>query len=375
MIPENPNSSELRESLDSSITSSHYKTVNREVADWISYQIGRLTRNQASRPYWHSLCVVTALIILLGFLVTVALKRVWPDLRSISLFVFSTAYIFCLQLAVEAYIRSTFSSLHNFFLSRLDSAGDLEDIASWLRDTFDRRRQLAFGITFTLLVHLGFVSLDLSLFDRFGFGLVAANVLLNFFHGICVYFAFAYLLWLFTRLRNYQFDLFAADPSSTETIMHLATTLTYGFYIAVGFATAMTVFFSLSNILPQASIVVTLISIWVYTITLFVANQFILSSIIVRAKWKALNKIQSQIHELESSERILSETTLGHIGKLIDYHQRIKETRNSALDVRALINVVNSLLLPTLSILATNSRPFVEFLKTIGKFLSQLVGA
>lgn len=107
---------------------------------------------------------------------------------------------------------------------------------------------------------------------------------------------------------------------------------------------------------------------WGYTIVLFIGIQNILSNIIVRAKWKTLNKIQEQIRELESQGPVLSKETLEHIGKLIDYHDRIRATRNTAFDLRALLNFLNSLILPTISVLLSNGRDLLDLLADIGSF-------
>ena len=55
------------------------------------------------------------------------------------------------------------------------------------------------------------------------------------------------------------------------------------------------------------------------------------------------------LRELQEKEPILSEETLTHIDKLMDYYDRIEATKNSALNIRAGLNFLNSLLLPVLA--------------------------
>ncbi len=99
---------------------------------------------------------------------------------------------------------------------------------------------------------------------------------------------------------------------------------------------------------------------WVPTIALFVASQYTLARIITNAKWQTLNGIQAQIAELQAREPILGEETLAHINKLMDYHDRIAATPDSALDVRAGLNFLNSLLLPLLAFVLANLTPILE---------------
>ena len=48
------------------------------------------------------------------------------------------------------------------------------------------------------------------------------------------------------------------------------------------------------------------------------------------------------------------------INRLMDYHDRIKATRNSALDLRAGLNFLNSLLLPLLAFLLANLKEVLK---------------
>ena len=93
----------------------------------------------------------------------------------------------------------------------------------------------------------------------------------------------------------------------------------------------------------------------VLIIAFFATNQIALGKIISRAKWKTLNEIQAQIEKLRAQEDIPGEKTLEHLGKLMDYHDRIKATRGSALDVGASLRFLNSLLLPPAGLRAGES--------------------
>jgi hypothetical protein len=113
---------------------------------------------------------------------------------------------------------------------------------------------------------------------------------------------------------------------------------------------------------PQPGIVFS-IFVWAPTVILYATGQYHLSEVIIRAKWKTINEIQKQVEELYKGEKIPDKDTMDRLGKLMDYHDRIRDTPNSALNFRAGLNFLNSLLLPVLAFVAANLRDVVNFFK------------
>jgi len=87
---------------------------------------------------------------------------------------------------------------------------------------------------------------------------------------------------------------------------------------------------------------------------MFALNHTSLSSIIRRAKWKTLNEIQVKVEKLQAVENFEDKETMEAINRLMDYHDRVKATRNSALDFGTYLNFINSLLLPLLAFILGN---------------------
>lgn len=185
------------------------------------------------------------------------------------------------------------------------------------------------------------------------------SVITQFQFGMFIYYLFL-LLALPARLSRYQFRLYAADPSSSEVIDHLSDMLNNLVYIAAVGATIVTLFGALFGLLTLSFIIMLVLVVWGPLTAFFVTNQYALAKIITRAKWKTLNEIQAKIETLEAQEDIPSEKTLVHLTKLMDYHDRIKATRNSALDLRAGLNFLNSLLLPLLAFLLANLKEVLK---------------
>jgi hypothetical protein len=131
-------------------------------------------------------------------------------------------------------------------------------------------------------------------------------------------------------------------------------------YIAAVLAAIVTLVAALLGWLTLATIIFLALVGWGPLTALFVTNQVALAKIITRAKWKKLNEIQAQIEKLEAEENIAEKETMETINRLMDYHDRIKATRNSALDLRAGLNFLNSLLLPLLAFLLGNLKEVLK---------------
>jgi hypothetical protein len=75
--------------------------------------------------------------------------------------------------------------------------------------------------------------------------------------------------------------------------------------------------------------------------------------------------VQTKIEKLYSGEDIPDKDTLDRLSKLMDYHDRIKATPNSALNFRSSLNFLNSLLLPILAFVFANLDKVMEVIRGI----------
>jgi hypothetical protein len=76
-----------------------------------------------------------------------------------------------------------------------------------------------------------------------------------------------------------------------------------------------------------------------------------------------LNEVQTKVEQLYKEQKIPDEDTLDRLAKLMDYHDRIKGTPNSALNFRASLNFLNSLLLPILAFVIANLREVLDLFR------------
>jgi hypothetical protein len=87
-----------------------------------------------------------------------------------------------------------------------------------------------------------------------------------------------------------------------------------------------------------------------------------ISGIITRSKRKSLNEVEAQMAALRPRADPPDNETLETLLWLWDYHDRIKGTRNSALDIKGIMDLANTLLIPLLAFLIANREAIFELL-------------
>lgn len=348
---------EKREELKRQLAATEYKTLGRSIADWAGQFNQKLTRNPEALPFWYSITLILLLVMVLGLITSILLSEfaVHPesDLFGISVVGFVLVAVFM----GEAYFGFFFTSYRKNLLDAMESTTDLIDLQRRLAGIFSVKNQLVFGLGYAVLSGLYSVIFNPTLGFGIGISLRIGDILI----GSYLYIVFQ-ILRLIGRLGRYQFKLYAADPSNSEVIDNLANMLNYGVYIYAIVAAIFTLIIASLQGLTPANTIFVVLTTWGPTVVFFVINQYVLTSIITRAKWRTLNGIQTQIETLQAQENILSAETLGHIDKLMDYHDRIRATRNSALNLRASLNFLNSLLLPVIAFVLANLNQIIELI-------------
>jgi hypothetical protein len=257
----------------------------------------------------------------------------------------------------------TFFQAH--LLDSLESVTDLADIQNWLDATFSSnsiKKQLLYGLVVSIVAVLFLGDFNSVITNKLNFGLfISISNWILIILGGSYFYIFHKSFLLSGRFRQYQIKLNKANPSSSEVLDHMNDLFNYSLYTVAILVAIVT--FIIVNFIGRttSNIILLALLVWGPTVVVFAGNQYTFSKIITRAKWVTLNKIQTQIEELQEQEPILSEETLAHIGKLMDYYDRIVATKNSALDIRAGLNFLNSLLLPLLAFIVANGEKISEF--------------
>jgi hypothetical protein len=353
---------EKRETLKRRLASGEYKTLVDLCLGWFEQLVRKVTRQAKPLPLW---VISTALVLIMsvaGFSIiyfTDNLFVVTPSLNQVSLLInFLIIALFGGQaiissIAINQLIRSHFSLLHDMVLDAIESEKSMDDIKNWLEATCNKKYHLLVAIIGGVSAGLYARSLlNASLFLFIGNGAAFIIIIFSIFSTVFLQLLFMILI-LSGRLSKYHLKLFAPDPSNSELIFQLSNKLNLVVYFVGVYAAVMTFIFVESKFFTSAGIFLVLI-LWLPLIALFILNQTSLTSIIRRAKWKTLNEIQAQVEELRVTGSLKNKDTIEAINRLMDFHDRIKATRNSAVDLRTVLNFINSLLLPLLAFLLGN---------------------
>jgi hypothetical protein len=254
---------------------------------------------------------------------------------------------------INQYIRRVFALWHSQVLDATESVGSLDEFEYWLGLACNRRLQLLWTVIGGLLSGLNLVAvINAQLGLVLGYSFISTIIMANMLGWPLVYLLLTVVL-LSATLRRYDLKLFASDPSSSELVSHLSSELGFFVYYVGVYAAIVTIVFALSGVLASFGILLILIY-WLPIIAIFILNQTSLSSIIRRVKWKTLNEIQTKVEKLQTSKNFGNQETMDSIKRLMDYHDRVKATRDSALDFRAYLGFFNSLLLPLLAFILGN---------------------
>ena len=354
---------EKREELKRRLAAGEYKTLVDIFLEWFDRLIRKITRRSEPLPIWQT----TVGLILAVTLIVYAAVYVADDLAifqdlielmgldfglgislSISILVFYITSI----VVINQYIARIFVLWRDMILDSTESVTSLEEFESWLERTGNWRWNLLTAIIVGLLFSTYYVaisSIRLGVFAgySFTFGTFVSGIL----GGV-----FIYLFWmvvlLSAKLRRYDLKLFPVDPASSELISRLSSVFGSIVYFVAVIASYLTLVAVSSGAFLTLGII--LLIVWLPIIAMFILNQTSLSSIIRRAKWKTLNGIQEKVEKLQIVENFEDKETIEAINRLMDYHDRVKATRNSAIDLGTTLNFINSLLLPIIAFILGN---------------------
>lgn len=357
---------EKREELKRRLAAGEYKTLVDVFLAWINRAIQKITRQTKPLPLWLMtilLSIFTDLIFFGAIYIAgdfIVMRKVvlsyglgygWGIISMIFVTVLTNANL----IIINQSIGRIFVLWHDNILNATESISSLQKFEDWLEKVCNWRQHFIAAILGGLLLTIVIVALlNITLGVLAGYGFTFGIAIANILSAVFLY-QFAMVILLPMMLRNYDLKLFAADPATSELLSHLSGELGFFIYIIAFYSAIITLGSFTGESYQSASVGIVLVLVfWLPIIIMFVANQTSLSSLVRRAKWKTLNEIQAKVEKLQASENFEAKETMDAINRLLDYHERVNKTRISALDFRAYLNFINSLLLPLLAFLLGN---------------------
>ena len=356
---------EKREELKRRLAAGEYKTLVDVILRWIDRVIRKLTRRSEPLPIWF-IAVILWVGISLTINMAVLITGGWSTYRLVVesyglgfglgvlinesvniLFIVSTVVI-------NQYMGRLFVLWRDSILDITESEASLKEFEDWLKKSCNWRLHIFVTlIPVMVLTPYGIILTSTLLRTKIDFWNVFSSVVISIFAWAFLY-QFLMVILLAARLRRYDLKLFSADPGSSEVISRLSDELGFFIYYVAIYAAILTLGTSWLGLLSSLLGFALVLLLWLPITVLFILNQTSLSSIIRRAKWKTLNEIQAKVEKLQAAENFEDKETMEAINRLMDYHDRVKATRNSALDFGTYLNFINSLLLPLLAFILGN---------------------
>jgi len=346
-----------REELKRQLAAGKYKTLIDVILDWVSRLIQRATRGHQPVPVWYSATFILLTTILIGLLAVALLGEFTTLQRFVGQLGPFTMLVLVLATAsmvfVNLFIADILTILRKSVLDVVESTRTLDEIKQWLAVISMRRLILIVSVvggvaagayaSFLVTTTVGYSP---------GNGLALLLILFGIQSAVFVLYLF-FIADFSVRIGRFELKLFRSDPSSSEIIAHLSGVVSSFVYLVAVYGAVLILGTASLGLLGSFGIVVVAL-LWVPILVIFATHQIGLARVIQRAKWKTLNAIQATIDALRIEEYRSEKEMREAIVWFLDYHDRVRATRNSALDLRASLNFLNSLLLPLLAFILTN---------------------
>jgi hypothetical protein len=314
--------------------------------------------------HWFNGSVIAVLLLGSGLGLSAFLgeRLTWPE---IWLMTWAAATGSLALIANKVNVRIFLETFRGSCLDKIRSLEDLNHLDDWLRANFYIPRPLFSGLLVGPILGslLEFNWLANNPVD-YHLGPFYVLILASIEAAWVAYYFYPFYVSLPARLSHYHYDLYAMDPSSSEVVGRLSHLLTTILYVSLGVIVWLTLGLVGFNVLNVFSTFIFSLTVWAPTVALYLAGQIHLSNLITPAKWKTLNQIQTRVEMLDKKQAIPDRETLQRLKELMDYHDRVKSTPDSALNFRAILNFLSALLLP---VLAASVERVVNFIKDLVK--------
>jgi hypothetical protein len=294
---------------------------------------------------WISAAVVMIANLLIGVTISTLLKETqFTSLDAIRMNFMWVAYTY---FTIPLFLNMNARLVEFLRLRLVESIQDkqaIHDLLLWSRNWLGPKKtqilfSLGFGIVVALLSFYGIHPLA-----KFSIG-QAFIYFINFFHAAVGMYGLLSIFVFVWKLNKWDLMLYPDDPASSPILIQLSRELRD--YILSLASVGAILMFLVGSLAGLSSLIIssTLIIVWIPIIALFIMENNVFTDQITRVKFDRLEKIQAKIVKLSNLEKMDREATV-QIMSLMDYHDRVKSTRNSLYNPQAFINLLGSLALP-----------------------------
>jgi hypothetical protein len=341
--------------LKRQLASGEYRALSDVILGGTGRLIQKLSGSREPASFLVSAGVVALIALSIGLLTAFALGEL--DLGRPQEMLFGPALVvIALTSVVLARIAqgNLVATLREHLVDAVELETDLVDLQHWLAAHYDMRVQLLFCVVWAVLVTSYVAATAAATEGRFaGFGMLLLSAITTFLGATLFYLLFL-VISCCARLSHYRLKLYTTDPAHSPIVHHLSGMIGNQAFIGAMLSALYSLFYASISHLSTLVVIALAAMAWGPAIAVFVTGQRALTRIIAGGKWRALDGIQARIDELAAQGDLTDEATMDGIHRLMDLYDRIKGTRSSAVDFRAGLGFLNSLLLPLIAFLLAN---------------------
>jgi hypothetical protein len=345
---------EAREELKRQLADGEAKSSVDLILDVAGRILQKLTRRSKPPAFWISalsVALLVSLIASLGSLLTGALSRdAYPTIA------LGAALIFLNLVLARSTFRRAFDTIRDKLLDGTESSAGLAGLRAWLIASGEVKWPALLGLAIYVL-YIAFI-LPNPIEDPSPAETIVMGGVMLMWTGFLLYYMFLFVL-LPLRLSRCQFKLHIEDPVSTEVLVDWSGMMMFAAYM-FAFMLAIGTLFTVTAGTFRMRTLIFITPRWLPLIALFVVNQLAISGVISRSKRKSLNDVEAQMEALRPKEDPPDHEAMETLLWLWDYHDRIKDTRDTVLNLKGILNLVNTLLIPLLAFLIANREAVFE---------------
>ncbi len=343
----------------------NFKTLVDSILDRTSHLVQKLSRNSQPPSSIYSALLISLSALLIDLLVSLLSGEFRFENRRqfIPIEILMVGMIFTLLVTLRMYFSFLSKVFRDRLIDNIQDITDLIDLQLWLTKISNPKRTALFSMFFAIC-GFGYFFVPVVALGQLRSSSIGALIMggmLFFAIGMATYYLL-YILRLSLNLGGYDFKVFVLDPRNSEIIEDISSLVTTFVYLIAAFLAVVTTVLVLTGWATLPAITPVTIVTWFLVVTLYAVNHYSLAKIITKAKWKTLNSIQMQIETIHNQGHLAQKETAEAIDRLVNYYDRIRSTSNSALNFRAGLNFVNSLLLPLLAFLLSNLKGLIQLI-------------
>jgi hypothetical protein len=345
---------EAREELKRQLTDGTHKSSIDVILASVGRVLQRLTRRPNPPAPWASALAIALLVSLVAGAASL-LAGGWSR-DAFETIALGGVLIFLNLVIARSTFRRAFDTLRDKLLDGLESGAGLTGLRAWLVSSGRLRWPALLGLVIYALFAAFILPNPVENPSPVETIIVGAVMLL--WTGFLMYYMLLFVI-LPLRLGRCEFKLHAEDPVSTEVLVDWSGMMSYAAYM-FAFMLATGTLFTVTAVTFTRTTLLFIIPRWLPLVALFVVNQAAISGLITRSKRATLNDVEAQMEALRPEGEPASNETMETLLWVWDYHDRIKATRDSAIDIKGVMNLVNTLLIPLLAFLWANREAISE---------------